>query len=146
MPPRSAARILSLAALASLLAFPAPGRAADADPTVEPEEEFEDEEGDLRERITEREDKRRPLEPFGVDVAGRELTIGGEYEIELGYLRRRVLGEGVEQPDRFLLEQWITKLLSVPRRVEARVPVHGQVVGTPLRATSLRPVSCAMLE
>src|SRR5437879_4991551 len=29
------------------------------------------------------------------------------------------------------LESWIAKLLAVPRRVQARVPVHGQVVGTP---------------
>lgn len=29
------------------------------------------------------------------------------------------------------LETWIAKLLSVPRRVEARFPVEGQVVGTP---------------
>jgi CheY-like chemotaxis protein len=33
--------------------------------------------------------------------------------------------------DRLLLEHWISKLLNVPRRVDARVPVHGQVVGTP---------------
>lgn len=29
------------------------------------------------------------------------------------------------------LDSWIAKLLAVPRRVETRVPVHGQVVGTP---------------
>lgn len=29
------------------------------------------------------------------------------------------------------LEAWVAKLLIVPRRVEARIPVHGQVVGTP---------------
>jgi len=29
------------------------------------------------------------------------------------------------------LESWIAKLLAVPRRVEARVPVQGHVVGTP---------------
>ena len=33
--------------------------------------------------------------------------------------------------DRALLEGWIAKLLAVPRRVDARVPVFGQVVGTP---------------
>ena len=33
--------------------------------------------------------------------------------------------------DRARLEGWIAKLLVVPRRVDARVPVHGQVVGTP---------------
>lgn len=30
------------------------------------------------------------------------------------------------------LEDWVAKLLEVPRRVDARVPVQGQVVGTPL--------------
>jgi CheY-like chemotaxis protein len=33
--------------------------------------------------------------------------------------------------DRAQLEGWIAKLLVVPRRVDARVPVLGQVVGTP---------------
>lgn len=33
--------------------------------------------------------------------------------------------------DPALLETWIAKLLSVPRRVEVRFPVQGQVVGTP---------------
>lgn len=61
----------------------------------------EEEEG-LRQQLTEREDKRRPLEPWSIDVAGRPLTIGGEYAIELGYLRQR----GVVPParaDRLLL-------------------------------------------
>src|SRR5262245_39238334 len=34
------------------------------------------------------------------------------------------------------LDPWIAKLLSVPRRVEARVPVQGHVVGTPKTITS----------
>lgn len=33
--------------------------------------------------------------------------------------------------DRFVLESWMAKLVSVPHRVQARVPVHVQVVGTP---------------
>jgi CheY-like chemotaxis protein len=33
--------------------------------------------------------------------------------------------------DRAHLEAWLAKLLSVPRRVDARIPVQGQVVGTP---------------
>lgn len=32
--------------------------------------------------------------------------------------------------DRFVLESWIGKLVDVPRRVRARVPVHVQVVGS----------------
>ncbi|HVQ28774.1 MAG TPA: PilZ domain-containing protein [Vicinamibacteria bacterium] len=34
------------------------------------------------------------------------------------------------------LEDWVSKLLEVPRRVEARVPVQGQVVGTPHQKTN----------
>jgi hypothetical protein len=85
------------------------GDAAPPPPTPNESEELdedeEEEEDELRERLTEREDKRRPLEPWSVDVAGRPLTIGGEYEITFGYLRRRVLGESVEEPDRMFLEQ-----------------------------------------
>jgi CheY-like chemotaxis protein len=33
--------------------------------------------------------------------------------------------------DRGVLESWIAKLLSVPRRIETRIPVQGHVVGTP---------------
>jgi hypothetical protein len=29
------------------------------------------------------------------------------------------------------LDAWVAKLLSVPRRIQARIPVHGEVVGTP---------------
>ncbi len=71
----------------------------------EPEEAFEDEESDLRQRLTEREDKRRPLKPWSTEVAGHPLMISGEYELELAYFRRRILGEAVRQPHRFLLEQ-----------------------------------------
>ena len=34
------------------------------------------------------------------------------------------------------LDLWMAKLLSVPRRVEARIPVQGQVIGTPRGAPS----------
>jgi CheY-like chemotaxis protein len=35
------------------------------------------------------------------------------------------------------LEDWLAKLMSVARRVDARVPVQGQVVGTPLAAAGV---------
>jgi CheY-like chemotaxis protein len=46
-----------------------------------------------------------------------------------------VLGAGanaaLRRPlDRFVLEGWVAKLLDVPRRVRARIPVHVQVVGS----------------
>jgi len=46
-----------------------------------------------------------------------------------------VLGAGanaaLRRPlDRFVLESWVAKLLDVPRRVRARIPVHLQVVGS----------------
>lgn len=50
-----------------------------------------------------------------------------------------VLGAGanaaLRRPlERFVLESWVAKLLDVPRRVLARVPVHVQVVGSRRRA------------
>jgi CheY-like chemotaxis protein len=36
--------------------------------------------------------------------------------------------------ERYVLESWVAKLLDVPRRVLARIPVHVQVVGTRRRA------------
>jgi alginate production protein len=63
------------------------------------------EKDDPWQRLTEREDKRRPLEPLHVEVAERPLTLGGEWELELGYLRRRLLRESSRQPDRLALEQ-----------------------------------------
>ena len=36
--------------------------------------------------------------------------------------------------ERFVLESWVAKLLDVPRRVLARIPVHVQVVGTRRRS------------
>jgi alginate production protein len=67
------------------------------------EEEEEEEEEDLRERLTEREDKRRPLEPFQVEVGGRPLTIGGELEVGLAFLHGRI-EEDEEDDDQLLLE------------------------------------------
>jgi hypothetical protein len=82
----------TLSCVLAVASVPGPAQAADDD-------------DDLRQRLTEREDKRRPLEPWSFELAGRPLTIGGEYAIELGYLRNAVVGEGARQPDRLLLEQ-----------------------------------------
>ncbi|MGH8566703.1 MAG: alginate export family protein [Gammaproteobacteria bacterium] len=82
-----------------------PAYAVDAaSPSTEAEEVDEDA---LRERLTEREDKRRPLVPWSIEIAGRPLTFSGEYELSPAYVRRRVLGEAVEEPDRLLFEQGI---------------------------------------
>ena len=64
--------------------------------TVDPEREQQS----LRERLTEREDKRRPRVPWSIDVAGRPLTVGGEYETTLLGIRRHVLGGSSDQRDR----------------------------------------------
>jgi CheY-like chemotaxis protein len=55
-------------------------------------------------------------EPIGSE--GRVLAAGANAAL------RRPL-------DRFVLESWMAKLISVPQRVQTRVPVHVQVVGTP---------------
>jgi alginate production protein len=106
---QSRPRIASLWTLVGVLVLSHPGEPAhaadDGSFSIEPEESFEDEEGDLREQLTEREDKRRPVKPWSIEVAGRPLAVSGEYEITPGYSRRRVIGGAVGQPDRFLLEQ-----------------------------------------
>ncbi len=50
----------------------------------------------LWQRLTGREDKRRPLEPWCMDIAGHPLTAGGEYEISLDRSRR--LGDAGQRP------------------------------------------------
>lgn len=111
-------RVLLLAlalSLGGLVQTPAPEASADAAQDAEDDEsaaeaaegdaeEAEEEEEDLRQHLTEREDQRRPLRPWSTNVGGRPLTVSGEYGIESGYLRRYVLGEEAEQPDRSLLE------------------------------------------
>jgi hypothetical protein len=67
--------------------------------------EEEEEEEDLRERLTEREDKRRPVEPFTLDLGGRPLVLGGEYELKLDFLRNFAIGDVADDHDRLLLEQ-----------------------------------------
>ncbi len=70
----------------------------------DPAEEDEDDEG-LRQRLTEREDKRRPTRPFSIEIRGHDLVLGGELEFELLELRRWISGEQVDEPDRRLLSQ-----------------------------------------
>ena len=50
-------------------------------------------EDDLRQRLTEREDKRRPLVPWSTQLAGRPLTVSGEYEVSLESQRQRGSGD-----------------------------------------------------
>ncbi len=95
-----------LGAVASVLLFWLSIAATSAaDDRASGTEDSEGEEDTAWERLTERPDKRRPLEPFEIDVFGRPLTLGGEYEIGLGYLRNRILGEDVDEPDRLGFEQ-----------------------------------------
>ena len=91
--------------LARLLAIAVLCACAAALPAHAEEEDEDDEE--LREKLTEREDKRRPLEPWTLDVFGHPLTLGGEYEIELIGLRSDVAEEAAPDDDRVFLEQGI---------------------------------------
>jgi alginate production protein len=86
-----ARRLLVLALIGALVALAGHASAAD-----------DEDEEDLQQRLTEREDKRRPLEPFSVDLGGHLLTLGGELELELDGVRRRVL-EDVAEPDQLRL-------------------------------------------
>jgi hypothetical protein len=56
----------------------------------------EEEDEGLQQRLTEREDKRRPLEPFSVPFYGRPLILGGEYEFGLEGIRPIVLDPEVD--------------------------------------------------
>ncbi len=67
--------------------------------------EDEEEDDELRARLTERVDKRRPREPWSTEVAGHALTLSGEYEVELGGVRPRVYDLPAAERDRLLLEQ-----------------------------------------
>ncbi len=96
--------VLACGLALSAAAEPATVAPWDAQATREQEDEEED---SLQSRLTEREDKRRPVEPFRVDLGGRPLTLGGEVELELGYLQNQIFGAGVDQPDRLLLESAI---------------------------------------
>lgn len=106
---RRAALIRSVWTLVCVLTLAHPGEPAhtadDESSSIKSEERDESEDNDLRQRLTEREDKRRPVVPWSTEVAGKPLTVSGEYELSPGYLRRRVLSPAVDQPDRFLLEQ-----------------------------------------
>ena len=88
----------------TLAAEPVPTDSAEETESETQDDEDEDDEG-LRQRLTEREDKRRPLKPFEVEVGGRLLTLGGEWEVEFLELRRWVVGEQIDEPDRRLLSQ-----------------------------------------
>jgi alginate production protein len=70
------------------------------------EDDDEEEEEDLRERLTEREDKRRPERSWSTLLADRPLTLSGEFELEPRAVRRRVVGSepGVDERDRILVE------------------------------------------
>ena len=83
-------------------AEPVDTEADEARPQSEAEEE---EESDLRERLTEREDKRRPEEPWSIDVFGRPLTVGGQYEVFLFHLEQMEFGDPPADAGRLLLEQ-----------------------------------------
>jgi hypothetical protein len=73
----------------------------------------QDEDDDLRQRLTEREDKRRPPESWSTQVAGRPLVVSGEYEIELRRLWPRVDGDAVDS-DRLQLEHGLEAELFYP--------------------------------
>ncbi len=74
-----------------------PGSEEDAEAPIR----LEDEEL-LRARLTEREDVGQPPQPWSTRVAGRSLTITGEYEVALADIRRQIVADDVVQPDRLL--------------------------------------------
>src|SRR5688500_8229332 len=81
--------------------------APSGDGTEQAEEGEEAEEEELQERLTEREDKRRPLDPVTIDLAGRPLIIGGEVELETSTLWLRTGDSAQDRSARSFLELWI---------------------------------------
>jgi CheY-like chemotaxis protein len=77
------------------------------------------------------------------DEATRRVSIlvllGPEEAAETAEEARRAGANAVLRgpADQRGLEDWLAKLLSVARRVDARVPVQGQVVGTPLSSSGV---------
>ncbi len=95
--------VLGLLALAA--ALPSVHAADVASPGETSAADDDSKNDDLQQRLTEREDKRRPIDPWSIDLAGRPLTIGGEYEIESEYRRDHGRGDALRRPDRGLLAQ-----------------------------------------
>jgi hypothetical protein len=98
-------------AIGCALLLARPGSAADTDAD-------DDADVDIQQRLTEREDKRRPREPFHVDVGGHPLVLGGEYEMELGYVRNRVLdpevdGIAVREQDFYTIGELLSAFVQV---------------------------------
>jgi hypothetical protein len=77
--------------------------AEEADAEDEDEDAADDDDDDIRERLTERPDRRRPAEPFELDVFGRPLTLGGEYDVSIFHLEQMAPGDPDEQGGRMLL-------------------------------------------
>ncbi len=72
------------------------------------EEEGENESDDeLRNRLTDRVDKRRPVQPFSIDILARPITMTGSYEINLDYLRPANGKAELGRRDRLLLDHGI---------------------------------------
>lgn len=71
------------------------------------EEEEDESDDELRNRLTDRVDKRRPVQPFRIDILERPLTITGNYEINLDYLRPANGKAELGRRDRLLLDHGV---------------------------------------
>jgi len=97
-----------IAAASSVTAQDAPGISSRTSPNAEDESSApEIEVQTLRERLTEREDETRLEDPWTIDVLGRPLVLGGQYEIAFETLSRVALGEGLNRSSELLLDQEI---------------------------------------
>ena len=93
---RGLGHALALVCVLSSTALPGaaqPGREV-SPPTLN---EFgEEEEADLREQLTERQDETRRRDPLTVEVFGRPLTLSGQISLEVEAHRREILGAGAD--------------------------------------------------
>jgi hypothetical protein len=79
--------------------------AAEHDSDEEQAASLPEEEAELRERLTERQDQRRPENPWSVDVFGRPLSVSGQYEVIVELVDQVELGDFSRKASRALLEQ-----------------------------------------
>ena len=89
-------RSLAIAGLGLALLAPAPRVAAQEAPAPEQDS--------LRDKLIEREDRRRVPDPITIDLGGRPLTIEGEVAVGGQFLRRRTYAPSARRRDRLAIE------------------------------------------
>ena len=70
-------------------------------------DQFDEADDEIRQQLTERIDKRRPVQPTTIDIRGWPLTLSGSYEIKLDNLRPANSRAELGRRDRLLLDHGV---------------------------------------